>query len=197
MATILYYLNCIALTMLGIAAFLAIVYYSYRYYRFLQWVRFRAKLGNLPFFHCLCVGGGEFHLVTTESGEEVRIWSDTPFLLVIKKDQQVLGQLGFDTGSRCLVVRQVQGLKGVNVRGLNLADYILACAEEVASRLDLLSVKVQPAGRNAYYLPLEDGPEYDKGDVHRRRLEKVYDDTPSLRGYVLVDAGQWREKKMA
>ena len=95
-----------------------------------------------------------------------------------------------------MLVSQLQGLKGVNMKGFNLADYLLTCAEEMAVVFGAFSVKVQLASRN-YYYDLDDTHRlYPQLYAHQRRLYRVYNDTPKKRGYGLTADHHWHEKHL-
>lgn len=149
---------------------------------------------NLSFYYCLLVGSHQFHLVELESGEKKAIYADAPHILLVKKEDRVIGILGFALQSKCILVYQMQGFQGVNVRGLDLADYILECAEEIAGILNLHSVKVQLARYNDYYDPPPTFQTYEECLKKQARLHNIYDRTASRRGYVLVPSGRWYEK---
>lgn len=155
----------------------------------------QAKLRRLPFVCFLCVGDHQFHCVVI-NGRTERLYADAPFMLVIKRESQILGVLGFETNFGLLSVYQMQGLKGVNVRGLDVSDYLLACAEEVAINLGLSFIRVQPARQNDYY---DLGPEhslYSQIMTHQARLRKTYDETPKRRGYSLDSTRKWYTKML-
>lgn len=156
-----------------------------------KWIRMRLK--KLPFCHQLFVGVNYNHHFW-ENG----VWrvanSDARFLVIVKKDDRVIGMIGFDLTSRSLLVRQLQGIRGLNVKGIDLAAYLLECAEKIAQILHLEVVKVQLACHNLYYDLSDEHPLYPRLFSHRKRLARIYDETPRSRGYELSVDMRWHEK---
>lgn len=156
-----------------------------------KWLEIRLK--RLPFFHQLYIGACRSHDFW-ENGEHKYVHADAPYLVVVKKEDQVIGMVGFDLTTRSLRVRQLQGIKGRNVKGIDLASYLLECAEKIAFALHLNVVKVQLAQYNFYYDLDEDHPLYPKLFSHRERLARIYDKTPRSRGYELSSDMRWQER---
>jgi hypothetical protein len=134
-------------------------------------------LRGLPFFYSVHTGKGRHTLGA------VSFWADATYSLVAADRGRPVGVVGFEYAAGVLRVYQLQGLKKVNVRGIDLGDLLLSCAEDAARTLCCHTVRVQPARMHVYYDLDEDHSLYPRLFAHQARLRKMYDESSLKRGY--------------
>lgn len=149
---------------------------------------------SFTWFHSLHVGRGNQQALSL-TGEPLVFWSDAWFAIVAKNKGLIVGVLGFHLDNDRLVVRQMQGFPGTNLRGLPLSDFLLASAEEVALVLGKRSVTVVSAHLTDYYDLGEGHPLYPRLYWHQDRLRKIYDQTPKSHGYIFNQVrSEWNKE---
>lgn len=150
------------------------------------------KLRRLSFFHSFYMGKGE-HLL---SSKERHIFGDATYTVVVQQKGRPIGIIGFELSSDCLKVYQLQGVKNANVKGLDLGNHLLACAEVITRRLGKAYIRVQPARFHTYYDLDEMHSLYPQLYAHQARLRKMYDTSASKRGYEYCRPGYsfWYQK---
>ena len=127
---------------------------------------------KLDFMHSYFYGNGERQIT-----DEHRIWADASITFVVEIHGSICGVVGGHLYGNKFSVRQLQGVRGANFRGVDSGGYLLDCAEEIAKTLGLESVSVR-----AYTMP-EEIPE-DEGEIKLcLRKAKIYNQTPKARGY--------------
>lgn len=124
------------------------------------------KLRELHFFQSLIFGTGEQEIVL---GYKMHL--DAPVSFLIKRNGQVCGVVSGKIYINEFCVHQTQGLCGV--RG-GSADYLLDCAEEIASTLGLSKISVRG------YKKSED---VTTSKEVRHRKDRNYNVIPKERGY--------------
>ena len=151
------------------------------------------KLRRLSFFHSLLVGKSVKDATEVEG---YSVWCDSTYTVVIKNAEGLIGVIGFELSKHSMKIYQLQGINGVNVRGLDLGDYLLARAEVVARKLRKRYVRVQPARFHTYYELDERHSLYPQLYKHQERLRKMYDSSARKRGYEYCRPGYsyWYQK---
>lgn len=118
-------------------------------------------------------------------GRNGDIYCDEKFTVIISLNDSRIGIIGFSIGKQSLSITQMQGIRGINMKGVDLPSYLIRCAEKIAVALNKSIVKIQPAENNAYY----DSDKFaTMSDLHQHqlRLEKMYNLTPMKMGYGVV-----------
>lgn len=170
---------------------LPLLWEQYRAYR--DTPRLRQRLRELPFYAGLLVGRGQYHEIA--AGQDGRIYADATYALLARHGGAVVGFIGFELQRGQLLVMQLQGIKGVNMRGLDLADYLLECAEAAGKALGAECIRVQRAEYNFYYHLGEQHRLYPERQKHQDRLERIYNLAPKKRGYAAMR--RWFDKQVA
>lgn len=161
--------------------------------RHLQAPDLERVLQQLPFFHSFHVDPGEH----TVPGLSQEIWADEAFTIVVKNSYGPIGLIGFVLSDESMIVLQLQGLKGVNTRGIDFGDFLLECAEQAAFTLGMRYVRVQPAHLNVYYELDDQHALYPQLYAHQDRMRKLYNSAPENRDYEVCFDHRfraWREK---
>jgi hypothetical protein len=155
---------------------------------------FPQLLRGLPFFYSFHTGKGR-HLLRDGV---TRIWADATYTLVAADQGIPVGVIGFEYDAAVLRIYQLQGLKGVNVRGVDLGNFLLSCAEGAARKLHCHTIRVQPARYHVYYELDEDHPLYSQLYQHQERLRRMYDGSSKARGYIYCRPGyfNWYQKQL-
>ncbi len=151
------------------------------------------RLRRSTFFHSLIVGKSVKD--ATPVGV-YSVWCDSTYTIIVKNAQGPLGIIGFELSKTSMKIYQLQGIKGVNIRGLDLGDHLLACAEAIARTLGKREVLVQPARFHTYYDLDEMHSLYPQLYKHQERLRKMYDGSARKRGYEYCRPGYsyWYQK---
>lgn len=151
------------------------------------------KLRRVPFFHSLIVGRSVKD--ATKVGD-FSVWCDVTYTVVVKNAAGPLGLIGFELSKHSMKIYQLQGIKGVNIKGIDLGDHLLSCAETVARTIGKRYVLVQPARLHTYYDLDEMHSLYPQLYAHQARLRKMYDASASKRGYEYCRPGYsyWYQK---
>jgi hypothetical protein len=146
-------------------------------------------LRHMKFFHALYVGKSSEHI----NLEGTEVWFDAWYTIVVKKDGKPMGLIGFDLTPHALRVRQIQGLKGANFKGVPVGHFLLPYAETIARKLGREEVWVQAAERNIYFARenLEDENRLAELYAHRHRMVGIYNTSATDRGYGLEARGAY------
>lgn len=145
--------------------------------------RIISALSKEPYFHGLLVGL-PFKADPWQVGEH-KLYADARYIVIIKRDDVLIGALGFDVSRRALLVRQMQGFRGVNMRGVELAPTLILIAEKIARVLKKKEVWIQAAQRNFYFVrtQLETREGAEEQRKHQARMVETYNATPLRLGY--------------
>lgn len=151
------------------------------------------RLSKEAFFHALKQGERQ-HFAGIH-----RVWSDAPYLLVVKENEKPIAMIGFSLSRSTLSVVQLQGIRGVNLRGRNVGTLLLPYAELLARMLGKPYVRVQAAYRQTYFDLDEESRLYPKLYEHQERMRQIYDRAPQALGYEpqrWLRSVPWRRKKL-
>lgn len=158
---------------------------------FREFYKIKKRIEALSFVHSFFVGEGKVYV----SDLDRWFWADTQYTVVIQNDrQEVIALIGFRLTDSYLNVYQLQGIKGVNLRGLNLSDHLVKCAEDIAHALHLTQVAIQPAHLHTYFDLDETHSLYPQLYEHQARMRRMYDEAPQRHGYKKV--GDWYRKEL-
>ena len=151
------------------------------------------RLRRVPFFHSLLVGKS---VKDATMVEDFAVWCDVTYTVVVKNAKGPFGLIGFELSKNSMKIYQLQGIKCVNIKGVDLGDHLLACAEIVARKIGKRYILVQPARFHTYYDLDEMHSLYPQLYKHQARLRKMYDASASKRGYEYCRPGYsfWYQK---
>lgn len=146
---------------------------------------------SMPFYYVFFVGTKDKELILPV-GKGLSIWSDCRYTFVVSKDDKPFALIGFDIEGDELRIEQLQGIKGVNMKGENFALRLIQYAEEFALALGLKVVMVKSAHSNFYYELDDQHKLYPVLYKHQDRLGRIYNQAPKLMGYYFC--GDWSIK---
>lgn len=151
------------------------------------------RLSKEAFFHSLKHGERQ-HFAGMH-----RIWSDAPYLLVVKEDGKPIAMIGFSLSRTSFSIVQLQGISGANFRGRNVGMLLLPHAELLARMLKKRYIRVQAAYRQTYFHLDEESRLYPQLFEHQQRLHRIYDKAPEALGYEpqrWLRSIPWRRKEL-
>lgn len=143
----------------------------------------RAAWAGDDFYHSLLIG------VSTSDPMKIgkrSVYTDGKYSLVVARFGKPVAVLGFSLTRTSLRVYQMQGLRRVNLVGVDLGPWLLGLAVLTARRLRKHAVWVQAAERHIYYerpsLMKKQG--YEKHRMHQLRMIAFYNQVPLRFGFV-------------
>jgi hypothetical protein len=107
---------------------------------------------SLPFAYHVHCGVGKIFLPDINIINQ-EVFSDEDIAVIVRHEQQIVGLFSFDCGLRTVYIRQLQGFRGVNLKGKSAGEVLLPYAIEVAKLMGYHNIAVLPAGRNNYWKP--------------------------------------------
>lgn len=118
-------------------------------------------------------------------------WADCTYSVVIARKGKPVAVIGFEIDKECMHVRQLQGIKGANLHGLHLGEFLLPYAERIARALRMETLAIESAHRLTYFEPAnEESALYRNLYAHQNRLRDIYNRTPEVHGYEKVGNGK-------
>lgn len=144
------------------------------------------NLRALDFVFCIHYGICKFIVTDPKrrlGKNEIEVWSDANFVVVVQRNGRPVGLIGFEITEDSIEVKQLQGIKGSKLYGIDISDHFLALAEEIARRLHKRYVRVIHAHLTTYYELDELHDLYPKLYAHQNRLRQIYNNGPRKRGY--------------
>lgn len=126
------------------------------------------------------------------SFEDRLIYADAPVLVVVRNARGIAGVVGFYMTEYCLIVTQMQGVKGARFANGEAASYFHDIVDEVATVMKVRKVLILPARKSRWYRDPYRVPR-EKVPALRARMREIYDTESKKRGYYLR-LGRWRKK---
>jgi|GEM_PF-6916408 len=153
------------------------------------------RLASLDFIHCLYQGKSHDRRDEERLIGLVNIWCDDTFTAVINGPKGPMAVIGFHLSQEGFYVSQMQGIRGVNTRGVDIGLFLIAKAEIMARALDKSVVYIASAYSNLYWDLDEEHRLYPQLYAHRDRLRKIYDASAAKMGYTAgpFPSSSWRK----